>query len=73
MLKINATAVIEDWEIGQNIIQIQNLSDKKVAFQISVNREDTIFHCSDVGKTILSEIESNSTFKLTAVALIFNI
>ena len=49
---------------GQDFIYITNKSDKKIAFQVSVNKQDETFYCSDVGRTILISVESNSTFKL---------
>ena len=50
--------------IGQDFIYIANKSDKKIAFQVLKNKQDEIFYCSNVGRTILFEVESNSTFKL---------
>jgi hypothetical protein len=49
---------------GQNFIYITNKSDKKIAFQVRTNKQDEIFYCSDAGRMILPEVESNSTFKL---------
>ena len=49
---------------GQEFIYIKNESDKKIAFQVSVNKQDTTFYCSNVGTTILFEVESKSTFNL---------
>ena len=49
---------------GQDFIYIKNETDKKIAFQVSVNEQDTTFYCSNVGRTILFMVESNSTFKL---------
>jgi len=51
-------------KIGQNFIYIANKSDKKIAFQILKNKQDETFYCSNVGRTILFEVESNSTSKL---------
>ena len=48
----------------QDFIYITNKSDKKIAFQALTNTESAEFHCSDVGRTIFFEVESNSTFKL---------
>jgi hypothetical protein len=49
---------------GQDVIYIKNASEKKIAFQIRVNKQDATFYCSDVGRMILFEVESNSTFIL---------
>jgi hypothetical protein len=49
---------------GQNIIYVNNKSDNKIAFQIGINKQDTTFYCSDVGKTILFMVEKNSMFNL---------
>ena len=49
---------------GQEFIYIKNESDKKIAFQISVNKQEETFYCSNAGRTILFEVESNATFKL---------
>ena len=49
---------------GQDFIYITNKSNKKIAFQVSVNKQDETFYCSDAGRTILISVESNSTFKL---------
>ena len=49
---------------GQDFIYIVNKSDRKIAFQVIKNKQDTTFYCYDIGRTILFEVESNSTFKL---------
>jgi hypothetical protein len=49
---------------GQEFIYIKNESDKKIAFQVSPNKQDTMFYCSNVGRMILPTVESNSTFFL---------
>ena len=49
---------------GQEFIYIKNESDKKIAFQVSVNEQDTTFYCSNAGTTIFPKVESNSIFKL---------
>ena len=48
----------------QDFIYIVNESDKKITFQVLKNKQDTTFYCSYTGKTILFDVESNSTFKL---------
>ncbi|MCB9017428.1 MAG: hypothetical protein H6544_02320 [Prevotellaceae bacterium] len=48
----------------QDFIYITNKSDKTIAFQVNVNKQDEIFYCSDIGTTILISVKSNSTFKL---------
>jgi hypothetical protein len=51
-------------KIGQEFIYIVNSSDKTITFDFSVNKQDTTFYCSNTGRTILFNVESNSTFKL---------
>jgi len=51
---------------GQDFIYMVNKSDKKIAFQALTNTQSAAFYCSDVGRTIFFEIESNSTFKFAA-------
>lgn len=48
----------------QDFIYIVNKSDKKIEFQVLKNKQDSIFYCSNTGKTIFFGVESNSTFKL---------
>lgn len=49
---------------GQKFIYIVNKSDKKISFQVLKNKQDTTFYCSNTGRTILFDVESNSTFQL---------
>ena len=49
---------------GQDFIYIKNVSDKKIAFQVLPNKQNATFYCSNTGRTILFDVESNSTFKL---------
>jgi hypothetical protein len=49
---------------GQEFIYIVNKSDKKIAFQILENKQYETFYCSDAGRTILFNIERNSTLRL---------
>ena len=58
------TGCREKCEECHQYITIINKSDKKIAFQVSVNEQNETFYCSDDGRTILISVESNSTFKL---------
>ena len=49
---------------GQDFIYIVNKSDKKIVFQVSKNKQDTTFYCSNTGITIFPKVESDSIFKL---------
>jgi hypothetical protein len=49
---------------GQEFIYIVNNSDKTITFDFSVNKQDTTFYCSNTGRTVLFDVESNATFKL---------
>jgi hypothetical protein len=51
-------------ETGQKFIYIVNKSDKRITFDFTINKQNTTFYCSDTGRTILFDIESNATFNL---------
>jgi hypothetical protein len=51
-------------KIEHEFVYLNNNSDKRISFYITVNKNDSIFYCSNTGKTIYFDVESNSTYNI---------